>query len=129
MTWSARRLVLLTQIHYFPQHAYPPSRLEEKTIASAISSPSASECLTYTSICVVHDVHTLDVDPVAAGVSVVIHGHSHRPGIEHKDGVLYLNPGSAGPRRCGLPVSMALLHIRSDGVIPELVEVQDSLRA
>ncbi len=77
----------------------------------------------HTCICVIHDIHTLDVDPVAAGVNVVIHGHSHKPGIEHKDGILYLNPGSAGPRRFDLPVSMALLHIEPDGVVPELVEV------
>ena len=77
----------------------------------------------HTCICVVHDVHTLDVGPVAAQVNVVVHGHSHKPGIERKGGILYLNPGSAGPRRFGLPVSMALLRIEPEGVVPELVEV------
>ncbi len=77
----------------------------------------------HTCICVVHDVHTLDIDPVAARVNVIVHGHSHQPGVVHKDGILYLNPGSAGPRRFGLPVSMALLHIGPDDIVPQLLEV------
>jgi putative phosphoesterase len=59
----------------------------------------------------VHSVHDLDLDPVAAGIAVVVSGHSHKASIENKDGVLYLNPGSAGPRRFKLPVTIALVAI------------------
>lgn len=60
---------------------------------------------------VVHDLNELDLDPVAAGVDVVIAGHSHRPSIALRDGVLFLNPGSAGPRRFTLPISVATLTL------------------
>jgi uncharacterized protein len=59
----------------------------------------------------VHSLRDLDVDPVAAGVSVVVSGHSHRVEIEERQGVLYLNPGSAGPRRFDLPVTLAKVTI------------------
>jgi putative phosphoesterase len=61
---------------------------------------------------VLHDLHELDLDPAAAGFRMVISGHSHRPEISHRGEVLYLNPGSAGPRRFKLPVSLALLEVR-----------------
>ena len=65
---------------------------------------------------VVHDLHTLDTAACARGVAVVVSGHSHRPRIERRDGVLYVNPGSAGPRRFKLPVSVGELRIgRSAG--------------
>lgn len=60
---------------------------------------------------VVHDIEHLSLDPAAAGVRAVIHGHSHRPSAERRHGVLFLNPGSAGPRRFTLPVTVALLSI------------------
>ena len=56
---------------------------------------------------VLHDLGQLDFDPAAAGFRVVIHGHSHDPKIAEREGVVYLNPGSAGPRRLRLPISMA----------------------
>jgi putative phosphoesterase len=62
---------------------------------------------------VVHDLAELDIDPAAAGFRVVVSGHSHRPRIEDRDGVLYVNPGSAGPRRFRLPVAVA--HLEIDG--------------
>jgi putative phosphoesterase len=80
-----------------------------------------------TTICIIHDIVDLDVDPAAAGVSVVIHGHSHKPVAEWKDGILYLNPGSAGPLRFHLPVSMAFLHVRPEGVAPEIVALQGDI--
>jgi hypothetical protein len=60
---------------------------------------------------VVHDLKELAIDPAQARVDVVIAGHSHRPAIRTRDGVLFLNPGSAGPRRFTLPVSVALLSL------------------
>jgi putative phosphoesterase len=68
-----------------------------------------------------HDGQALDLDPVAAGFAAVISGHSHRPLIEWRHGILYLNPGSAGPRRFSLPVSLALLTIRADSLEPQLL--------
>ena len=60
---------------------------------------------------VIHDLAQLDRDPAAEDIDVVIAGHSHRPAIERRDGVLYVNPGSAGPRRFRLPVAVAMLKI------------------
>jgi putative phosphoesterase len=65
---------------------------------------------------VLHDLKALDLDPVAAGFGVVVSGHSHQPRIEERDGVLYVNPGSAGPRRFRLPVSVAMLELDSGRV-------------
>jgi putative phosphoesterase len=55
---------------------------------------------------VIHDLAQLDIDPTAAGVKVVVSGHSHQPRVEQREGVLFVNPGSAGPRRFSLPVSL-----------------------
>lgn len=71
----------------------------------------------------IHDLAQLDIDPVAAGIRVVVAGHSHRPRAEERDGVLYLNPGSAGPRRFRLPISAAELKIERDVVTPRIVEL------
>lgn len=70
---------------------------------------------------VVHDILEMDLDPRAAGVAVVISGHTHRPSIQIADGVLYLNPGSIGPRRFLLPVAMANVTIRFERLDPELI--------
>jgi len=70
---------------------------------------------------VLHDLHELDLEPHAAGFAAVIAGHSHRPAIEARDGVLYVNPGSAGPRRFTLPVAVARLHVRGARVRGEIV--------
>lgn len=69
---------------------------------------------------VLHNLNDLDLDPVAAGIDVVISGHSHQPKIETIDGVLYLNPGSAGPRRFTLPIALATLELSGDGLRPRL---------
>jgi uncharacterized protein len=62
-------------------------------------------------IYVVHDVHDLHLQPAAAGFSIVVSGHSHKPGQTERDGVIYINPGSAGPRRFKLPISAARLDL------------------
>jgi uncharacterized protein len=72
---------------------------------------------------VIHDLSQIDIDPVAAGVSVVLSGHSHQPTMQSRDGVLYLNPGSAGPRRFRLPVSVAELIIEGESVIPRIARL------
>jgi putative phosphoesterase len=62
-------------------------------------------------IYVLHDARALDLDPAAAGFQIVVSGHSHKPSRTERGGVLFLNPGSAGPRRFNLPVTVALLHL------------------
>jgi uncharacterized protein len=73
------------------------------------------------SLYVLHDLHELDLDPRAAGFAAVIAGHSHQPRMEERDGVLYLNPGSAGPRRFKLPISLARLTVTGPRLRAELV--------
>jgi putative phosphoesterase len=72
---------------------------------------------------VLHDVKDLQLDPLSSGVHAVIAGHSHRPRIERRHGVLFLNPGRAGPRRFTLPVSIARLHVEEGRLEPEIVEL------
>jgi uncharacterized protein len=62
-------------------------------------------------IYVLHDVHALDLDPAAAGIEIVVSGHSHQPGSTERSGVLYINPGSAGPRRFRLPITVARVDL------------------
>ncbi|HEU4368846.1 MAG TPA: metallophosphoesterase family protein [Methylomirabilota bacterium] len=69
---------------------------------------------------VLHDLHELDLDPGAAGFAAVIAGHSHRPRVEERDGVVYVNPGSAGPRRFKLPISLARVTITNGRLDTEL---------
>ena len=73
---------------------------------------------------VLHDLHELDLDPRAAGFAAVIAGHSHQPRREERDGVLYLNPGSAGPRRFKLPISLARLTVAGRRVQAKLVTLE-----
>ena len=68
-----------------------------------------------------HDLSTLALDPAAAGIAAVISGHSHQPKIERRGAVLYVNPGSAGPRRFRLPISLARLSILGGEIRAELV--------
>jgi hypothetical protein len=76
-----------------------------------------------THIYVLHDLKELDLNPRAAGFSVVISGHSHKPGQQTRDGVLYFNPGSAGPRRFRLPVTVGRLRVTDRQVRGELVQL------
>jgi putative phosphoesterase len=76
-------------------------------------------CLIY----MVHSLAWIDIHPSAAGISVVLHGHSHQPSIDTRDGVLYLNPGSCGPRRFSLPISYALLHVDNGVPSAELLSL------
>ena len=72
----------------------------------------------------IHDLAQLDIEPLAAGVHVVVSGHSHKPLIEHRDGVVYVNPGSAGPRRFRLPVAVAELQVVGGEVKARIVELE-----
>jgi uncharacterized protein len=75
-----------------------------------------------TNIYVLHDVNALDLDPNAAGFHIVVSGHSHKPGRSERNGVLYINPGSAGPRRFNLPITIARLNL---GITPCSLEFVD----
>jgi len=75
-------------------------------------------------IYMLHDVKKLDLSPEAAGISVVVFGHSHKPLIEHRRNVLFLNPGSAGPRRFQLPVTVAWLHIEGDRLSAQIIQLE-----
>jgi putative phosphoesterase len=75
------------------------------------------------SIYVLHDLAELDLDPVAAGFRVVVSGHSHHPSAEEREGVLYVNPGSSGPRRFKLPIAVAELQVAGSSVKARIVEL------
>jgi putative phosphoesterase len=73
---------------------------------------------------VLHEISQLDLDPAIAGFAAVVFGHSHVPSIETRQGVLFLNPGSAGPRRFKLPVTVARVIVSDEGIRPEIVELR-----
>ncbi len=70
-----------------------------------------------------HDLDHLDLDPAAAGFAAVVTGHTHKPSVERRDHVLYLNPGSAGPRRSNRPASVMRLYVSEDGLTPERIDL------
>lgn len=72
---------------------------------------------------VVHDIAEIEIDPAAAGFQAVIFGHSHKPLVERREGVLYVNPGSAGPRRFSLPIAAAELRVSGASVEARVVEL------
>jgi putative phosphoesterase len=74
---------------------------------------------------VLHELFCLDLDPAAAGFAAVIYGHSHEPHLERKNGVLYLNPGSAGPRRFTLPVTLARMEVEGPSLKAEIFEINE----
>ena len=74
----------------------------------------------------IHDLAQLAIEPSSAGVSVVVSGHSHKPAVEHREGVIYVNPGSAGPRRFRLPVAVAELVVNGAAVNARIVELEVS---
>jgi putative phosphoesterase len=90
------------------------SNLPETTVAEAFSA----------SIYVLHDVNALELDPVAAGFHIVVSGHSHKPGRRESKGVLYINPGSAGPRRFHLPITVARLNLGARPWVLEFVDLE-----
>ena len=75
------------------------------------------------SIYMLHDLKEIDISPSGAGFHVIVSGHSHRPSVEERRGVLYVNPGSAGPRRFKLPVSIAHLHVVGEKAQANIIEL------
>jgi len=94
--------------------------VDRGALAASLSETEVVE-LQGVSLYVLHDLGALDVDPAAAGFHAVISGHSHVPRIETRQGVLYVNPGSCGPRRFSLPTTMARVTIADGRVAAEIV--------
>jgi uncharacterized protein len=72
---------------------------------------------------VIHNLEELDIDPEAAGVRVVVSGHSHKPMIDEREGIMYVNPGSCGPRRFKLPISVGEIIVSGSAVNARIVEL------
>jgi uncharacterized protein len=72
---------------------------------------------------VLHNLKKIQLDPAASGFDVVVSGHSHRPRIQTNNGVLYVNPGSAGPRRFKLPIAIAILTLSDRAILPRILEI------
>ena len=70
-----------------------------------------------------HEINELDLNPVDAGIAAIISGHSHKPSIRWREGVLYFNAGSAGPRRFKLPISVGILELQDRGIEPRIVTI------
>jgi uncharacterized protein len=106
-----------------PVHAVR-GNVDQGAWANALPMSEAVE-IDGATVYMVHIREELNLDPAAAGFAAVIFGHSHQPGIERKDGVLYLNPGSAGPRRFTLPVTCARLWIENGRAEAELIPLAE----
>ena len=89
----------------------------DRGVWAARLPPSALVKVGGINILALHDLHDLDLDPATAGVRVVVSGHSHQPCIEQRGGVLYVNPGAAGPRRFRLPVTLCRLEVGPGGQV------------
>jgi putative phosphoesterase len=74
-------------------------------------------------IYVLHELFTLDLDPAPAGIAAIIFGHSHQPHLERKNGTLYLNPGSAGPKRFTLPVTLATINLQNASLDIDFIDL------
>ena len=121
------RLGIISDTHGLlrPEALAALAGVERIVHAGDIGAPDVLE-IGDVSLYVLHDLHELDLDPRAAGFAAVIAGHSHQPRMEERDGVLYLNPGSAGPRRFKLPISLARLTVRGPRLTAELVTLDVS---
>ena len=75
------------------------------------------------SLYVLHNLKEIKLDPAASGFDVIISGHSHRLKTETKNGVLYVNPGSAGPRRFKLPIAVAIIALSDGLIVPQILEI------
>lgn len=96
---------------------------DKGTWAESISETELFE-FNGTYVYAIHDLSQIDIEPSAAGVHVIVSGHSHKPLVERRDGVLYVNPGSAGPRRFRLPIAVAELVVTAGRVSARVVEFE-----
>jgi putative phosphoesterase len=75
-------------------------------------------------IYLIHDLARMDIDPSSAKIRIVVSGHTHRPAVNRHKGVLYVNPGSAGPRRTSLPVSVAILRLNQKSIDANIIKLK-----
>jgi putative phosphoesterase len=112
-----RKIAPVTAIRGNVDHSGPCAELPETEVVP-IEIPAHATRYVY----MLHDLSTLHLDPAAAKFAAVLYGHSHVPSITRKRGVLYFNPGSCGPRRFDLPITIGLLTIGPDGELkPEII--------
>jgi len=117
------RLDILTQLGRIARVHAVRGNMDSGPWAERLPSVDVAEA-EETRMYVLHDLNRLDLNPAAAGFRAVITGHTHRPHIEEREGVLYLNPGSAGPRRFTLPTTVAKLVVRADALEAEIIELE-----
>lgn len=97
--------------------------IDRQGVCAELPATEAVE-LAGTLVYLVHSARDLDLDPRAAGIAVVVSGHSHQAQVQTRNGVMYLNPGSAGPRRFRLPITLALLQLEAERpAMAEIVEL------
>lgn len=77
------------------------------------------------SIYLLHNAFMIDLDPLSAGIQLVVHGHTHHPSLEKRGGVLFLNPGSAGPKRSGHPISVAVIDVQGKTIRHRFIELDN----
>ena len=111
---TAHLLVNLNSDVWLNQASATTHTVSETAFASTIDGPRFN---------MLHDRKSIGIERVAEKIDVVISGHSHQPSIEETDGVLYLNPGSAGPRRFSLPITLALMEIEGGKARARIVEI------
>jgi putative phosphoesterase len=92
-------------------------------VDTAVWAAELPETASSNGILVIHDLQELAIDPRAAGFRAVVSGHSHKPGSAERNGVLYINPGSAGPRRFRLPITVARLDVARDPWSVEFIDL------
>jgi len=114
---------ILNELKKISRLVYVRGNMDYHGWANKINKTEVAQINSY-SFYILHDIYNLDLDPVAANFNGVIFGHTHKPFSEFKNGVLYLNPGSAGPPRSNCPVSAALLYINNNSIRPEFFELK-----
>lgn len=95
----------------------------DKDAWAKIFPPTALATIGKRRIYILHNIQEIDLDPAGLGYDIVVSGHSHKPSIENKNGVLYLNPGSAGRRRFKLPVTVAKIELSTKNVAAQIIEL------
>lgn len=114
---------ILTQLANLAPVTAIRGNVDTKAWTQSLPMAELLEVGSSTLVYVIHNIEDLDIDPAAAGFDAVIYGHSHKPVSWSKDDVLYVNPGSAGPRRFSLPVSMGRLIVDAEKISVDLIEI------
>jgi hypothetical protein len=92
---------------------------------AAVLPPIVTMTIAGCKIYMLHDLKQLSIDPAEQSISVVVSGHTHKPVVENRNGVLYINPGSAGPRRFTLPISIGFLRLAGDRPVEAWLQTLD----